>query len=106
MNYYEHIFIVDAQLPDDVIQEKVKKFQGVVSENGGEILYLEEWGTRRLAYEIRKKTQGYYVFMQFSAPPTMIRELERVLRLDESILRYLTILIDEKAIKSEPADQS
>ena len=105
MNYYENTFVVDAQLPDDVIQEEVNKFQAAVSENGGKILHFEEWGNRRLAYEIRKRTQGYYVFMQFSAPVTLIAELERAFRLDESILRYLTILIDEKAIKKDSNEQ-
>ena len=90
MSYYENTFIIDAQLPDEVIREKVSRFQSVVSDGGGEILYSEEWGNRRLAYEIRKRTQGYYVFMQFSAPPAFIAELERAQRLDESILRYLT----------------
>ena len=105
MNYYENTFILDAQLPDEVIHGKVSEIQKVVSANAGEVLHVEEWGNRRLAYEISKKTQGYYVFMQLSAPPEGIRELERALGLDESVLRYLTILIEKEALKENPTDQ-
>ena len=101
MNHYENTFVIDAQLPDEVIQEKAAHYQEVVSANKGEILHVEVWGNRKLAYQIRKKTHGYYVFMQFSAPPEAIEEFERALRLDESILRYLTVLIDAKAIRRD-----
>lgn len=106
MSYYESTFIVDSQLPDEVIRQKVGHFQEVVSSNGGEILHLEQWGNRRLAYEIRKRSQGYYVFMQISASPQGVRELERALRLDESVLRFLTIVVEEKAVKRDSTEQA
>ena len=106
MNYYENTFVIDAQLPDEVIQEKAARYQEAVSANKGEILHVEMWGSRKLAYQMRKKTHGYYVFMQFSAPPEAIGEVERALRLDESILRYLTVLIDEKAIRKGSEEEA
>ena len=101
MRTYENTFVIDAQLPEEAIREKVSQVQGIVSSHDGKVLHLEEWGNRKLAYEIKKRTQGYYVLMQLEASPEAIRELERALRLDESILRFLTVLIDEKAVKKD-----
>lgn len=89
MNRYEALYIIVPELEEEAVKAKVEKFSGIVTANGGEIESVDEWGKRRLAYAIDYKTEGYYVLMTFSAAPELPSELERNLKIDESILRYL-----------------
>ena len=97
---YETTFIVNATLEDlqiDVIIEKVKE---MIIKNGGEIRALEKWGRKRLAYPVKKKNNGFYMFIEFSAPGDVIAKLERYYQLEEQIIRYLSIQPDKKALQS------
>lgn len=89
MNKYEALYIITPDLEEEAIKSTVEKFSGIVTANGGTIESVDEWGKRRLAYAIDYKTEGFYVLMTFLAAPEFPRELERNLKNDESILRYL-----------------
>ena len=99
-NIYETTFIVNVSLDDaqiGVVTEKVKDF---IVKNGGAIRELVQWGRKRFAYPIQNKNNGYYVVIEFSAPTDLIAKLERHYFLEENILRYLTIVLDKKALKA------
>lgn len=89
MNQYEALYIIVPTLDDEAIKASVEKFKGIVASNGGEVVAVDEWGKKRLAYPIAYKTEGYYVLMSFSCPPELPKELERNFKNDEAILRYL-----------------
>lgn len=89
MNQYEALYIIVPTLDDEAIKASVEKFKGIVVSNGGEVVAVDEWGKKRLAYPIAYKTEGYYVLMSFSCPPELPKELERNFKNDEAILRYL-----------------
>ena len=89
MNQYEALYIIVPTLDEESIKASVEKFKGIVASNGGEVVAVDEWGKKRLAYPIAYKTEGYYVLMSFSCPPELPKELERNFKNDEAILRYL-----------------
>ncbi|HFE54146.1 MAG TPA: 30S ribosomal protein S6 [Bacteroidetes bacterium] len=98
---YETTFVIDSLLRMDEIDETIRRYLRFISANGGQIRRLERWGKRRLAYEIRKRQYGYYVYVRYDAPPTIVQALEQEFRLDESILRYLTIQLTKRALQKE-----
>ena len=89
MNKYECLYVIDAELSDEEIRASIEKFSGIVADNGGEIEKIDEWGKRRLAYPINYKTEGYYVLMLFAANGDVPAELQRNMRNDEHIMRYV-----------------
>ena len=91
MNKYELIYIIDTAVEETARKELVEKFNGIIAANGGEVVKVEEWGKRRLAYAINYKTEGYYVLMYIKAPSDLPRELERNLQISDSVLRYLVV---------------
>lgn len=101
VNLYETTVIVDSLMKPDDLRDLREKTAGFISNNGGVIQKAEEWGKRRLAYEIAKKQYGYYLHFRFTAPEAMIALLEREYRLNESILRFLTIRVDKIALQHE-----
>jgi small subunit ribosomal protein S6 len=94
MRKYETFFIVDPDLPDETIPVLDNKVQSIVTSNGGEVLTYVPWGKRKLAYAIRKRTRGLYVLMEYSGGSKLVAELERNLRIDERILKFITIMLD------------
>lgn len=93
MRDYEIVYIFDTMLEESKINDKLERFHGMVAGNdGGEITAVDHWGKRQLAYPIAKKTSGYYVVAQFKADSGSLPELERNLKLDEDLLRYLIVL--------------
>lgn len=93
MKPYEIVYIFDSQLTDEQIQEKLDRFHSHLTETGsGELSTTDQWGRRQLAFPIRKRTNGFYVVTQFSAPADALPEFERLLKLDEGLLRYLIVL--------------
>ncbi len=96
MRKYETFFIVDPDLPDETNSVVDNKVQSIVSTNGGEVLTYTPWGKRKLAYPIRKRTRGLYVLMEYSGGPEMVAELERNLRIDERVLKFITVKLDER----------
>jgi len=105
-NAYEFTYIINAVLSDEQIKAVVERINKLIKENGGEIKDIEEWGSRRLAYPINKKRNGYYVNMYLDAPGEIIVRLERALEIDDDILRYLTLRMDAKMIRSNELRKS
>lgn len=99
LNTYESAVIINAALEDDQIELVISRIKENILNNGGNIRELENWGRKRLAYVIKKSRIGYYVIFRFDAPPSIVSKLERVYSLDEYILRFLTIKLDEDAIE-------
>ncbi|RKD89919.1 30S ribosomal protein S6 [Mangrovibacterium diazotrophicum] len=96
-NQYETVFIATPVLSDVQIKEAVSKFKDIITENGGEIVNEEDWGLRKLAYPIQKKSTGFYHLFEFKAEPEMIEKLELQYRRDERIIRFLTFKQDKYA---------
>lgn len=100
---YETTFIVNASLDDTQIDAVVGRVQDTITKNGGAVTAVNRWGRKRLAYPINKKTNGFYVNLEFTAPGTVLALLDRSFQLDEMILRNLTIMLDKKALKAKAA---
>ncbi|MGQ9919713.1 MAG: 30S ribosomal protein S6 [Desulfobacca sp.] len=115
MHRYETIFVVNPDLSDDETQNVINKFTGIISAAGGVPLKLDDWGRRRLAYKIDKFSQGYYVLVDFAAAPAGLMELERNLKIDDRIIRFLSVktginvnveaLQQELAAKAKPVEE-
>ena len=95
MNHYETIYIVNPTLDDDSLKEAIDKFSNLIKKLKGSIVKVNEWGKRKLAYEVKRFDKGHYVVLDFCALPKMVTELERNLKLDDRILKYITVKIDE-----------
>ena len=103
MNRYEMFYIIDTDLEEAARKELIEKVSALITNNGGEIEKVDEtWGKRRLAYAIDYKTEGWYVLVTFKAPVELPRELERNLQINESVLRYLVIRLEEKKHSVKP----
>lgn len=92
MREYEIVYIFDPVLTEDQVNERLEKFHDHIAASGGEITAVDHWGKRQLAYPINKKTSGYYVVVQFTAEASILPELERTLKLEDDLVRYLIVL--------------
>ncbi|MFK7848142.1 MAG: 30S ribosomal protein S6 [Rhodothermales bacterium] len=99
-NAYEFTYIINAVLGDEQIKAVVERINKLVTENDGEITEVDEWGSRRLSYPINKKRNGYYVNMYMQAPGDLVVRLERALEIDDDVLRYMTLRMDAKMLRS------
>ena len=89
MNQYEVLYVITPELDDEADKVVMDKFADIITANGGEIEKTDVWGKRRLAYPIDYKTEGFYVLVTFNANPELPRELERNMRNDERLMRYM-----------------
>ena len=113
MTKYETTFILEPGLDEARINEEIERVAQWVREGGGEVLETQRWGKRRLAYEINRKRDGIYTLMLYHAPGAVVKELERRLRLNESVIRVLTVIhvppelttpkVDAEALAAEEA---
>jgi small subunit ribosomal protein S6 len=99
MRKYEIMFIVDPNVPEDAVDQITSQVEGVVTDGGGEVEQIEKMGRRKLAYEIDKKREGFYVLLTVGANGDIIKEVERRFRVMDQVLRYLTVRIDEEQKK-------
>ena len=95
MRIYENLFIVKPDATEEEIDHLVDQMSKNVTATGGTIDKVDKWGKRRLAYRIEKHREGSYVLMQFTAEPATVREFERRLRVQDSVIKFLTVRIDE-----------
>lgn len=95
MTNYELMFIIDPALEDEAKNATVEAVKGII-ENEGEVVDVDEWGLRKMAYQIQKKSEGYYVVVQFKAEPTLPKELDRRLRISDNVMRHIIVNKDEK----------
>ena len=94
---YETVFILTTVLSDEQMKEAVAKFSKVLTDAGANLVNTEEWGLRKLAYPIAKKSTGYYTLIEFDAPTNVVKKLETAFRRDERVLRYLTVKLEKYA---------
>jgi small subunit ribosomal protein S6 len=95
MPLYEHVFIARQDISGAQVDALADAFTQLVADNGGEVKKREYWGLRNLTYRMRKNRKGHYVLLNLSAPPAAVAELERTMRINEDVIRYLTIRVDE-----------
>ena len=103
---YESAVLINAALDDEAIKNLIGRIKETISTNDGEILEVEDWGRKRLAYQVKKSKIGYYAIFRFNSPPDLIPKLERYYQLDETILRYLTITLSKEALEQIEIDKS
>ena len=95
---YETVFIATPVLSDTQMKEAVAKYTKLITDNGGEIVYQEDWGLRQLAYPIQHKTTGFYYLIEFKADSQFVATLETQYHRDERIIRFLTVALDKNSI--------
>jgi small subunit ribosomal protein S6 len=95
MPLYENVFIARQDISGAQVDALADTFTQLVADNGGEVKKREYWGLRNLMYRMRKNRKGHYVLLNLSAPPAAVAELERTMRINEDVIRYLTIRVDE-----------
>lgn len=95
MTNYELMFIIDPALEDEAKAATIEAVKGIIA-NEGEVVDVDEWGLRKMAYAIQKKSEGYYVVMTFKAQPTLPKELDRRLRISDNVMRHIIVNKDEK----------
>lgn len=100
MQFYESIFIVRPSLSDDDTNQLIEKMKGVLEKAGASLIKLENWGKKKLAYEVKRERRGTFVYLQFKAAGNAVGELERSYRLEDSVLKFLTV-----RLKHPPADK-
>ncbi len=105
MRKYETVVVLAPEMEERDQKAFIEKLSGILKENGGSVERVDFWGKRKLAYPIKKKTEGFYICICYEADGERVRELERVLRVTESVLRYLTVKVKERKARearSEP----
>ncbi|MDH3328458.1 MAG: 30S ribosomal protein S6 [Desulfobulbaceae bacterium] len=105
MRRYETTYILRPNLGETLISEIVERTNNIIKNDGGAIIWLEPWGIKKLAYEIKKENHGYYLFLDFAAQANTVQEMERIFNIDDRVLRFLTIKIadsiDQEEIEKE-----
>ena len=103
MNNYESIFIMDPDLEEAQAQATIEKVKGIITQNNGEIVKVEDWGKRKLAYDVKKKPRGHYILTTFSGSPALLSELHRNFRVMDAVIKFQSVRLDERL---EPAAKS
>jgi small subunit ribosomal protein S6 len=99
LNHYETVFIVTPVLSETQMKEAVDKFRKVIVDKGGEVVHEENWGLRKLAYAIKKKSTGFFYLIDFKAPGNLIQLLETEYKRDERVIRFQTVKMDKYAVE-------
>lgn len=94
LNEYETTYVARPDLTDDVMTRITTKLEGIVTTGGGTILVSEDWGKRKLAYLIKKQQRGHYIYLNYVGPSALVAEVERNLRLEDDLLRFLTVRLE------------
>ncbi len=97
LNQYETVFICTPVLSEPQVKEAVTKFRDIIAQNGGELIHEEDWGMKKLAYPIQKKSTGFFHLFEFKADPAFITKMETDFRRDERIIRFMTVKLDKYA---------
>ena len=94
MRKYETIFILHPSLDEEAVKANIEKFKGVIENGGGTVENVDVWGKRKLAYEIAKVNEGFYTLVEFSAAPELPKELERIFRITDGVMRHIVVRKD------------
>lgn len=103
MTFYETIFIVKTDLGDEALAERVAWVTEILTSNGAEVINVEQWGKKRLAYQVKKQKHGIYVLMHYEGDPKVVPELERNFKLSEDILKHLTVKLEGAQVEKARA---
>ena len=95
MRHYETTYILRPNLGEAQFTEIIERTNAIITNDGGAVIHLDRWGVKRLAYEINKEIQGYYVYLNYAAPGKTVDEIERIFRIDDKVLRYLTVKLGD-----------
>ena len=95
MAYYESVFIARQDISSSNVEELANQLTQIVQENGGQVTKTEQWGLKNLSYRVKKNRKGHYVLFNLDAPPAAVHELERTMRFNEDVIRYLTVRVDQ-----------
>jgi small subunit ribosomal protein S6 len=106
MRKYETFFIIDPDLTEEAYNLASEKLKGIVNANGGAVVTYVPWGKKKLAYPVKKRSQGLYILMEYGGGPEMVAELERNMRLDERVLKFITVKLEDRfdPDKEEPRE--
>lgn len=96
MRKYETLYILQPSLDDEAVKANIEKFKGVIENGGGVVENVDLWGKRKLAYEIKKQSEGIYILINFNADSELPKELDRIFRISDDVIRHLIINLDEK----------
>ncbi len=95
MRHYETTYILRPNLGEEKFTEIIDRTNAIILNDGGSLIGLDRWGVKRLAYEIDKEIQGYYVYINYAAPAKTVDEIERIFRIDDRVMRYLTVKLHD-----------
>jgi small subunit ribosomal protein S6 len=105
MRHYETTYILRPTLGEEQLTEIIDRTNAIITNDGGAVICLDHWGIKRLAYEINKETQGYYIYLNYAAPGRTVNEIERIFKIDDRVLRFLTVKLGDamnaEAIEAE-----
>lgn len=96
MRNYEVMYILKPDLDEETTTQLVEKFSAIITNGGGELVSVDKWGKRRMAYEIKDLQEGYYVLVNFKSEPDVVTELDRVMKISDEMLRFMIINKEEK----------
>lgn len=96
MRNYECMYILKPDMEEEATQQAIDRYSAIVTDGQGELVSIDKWGKRRLAYEIQDIPEGFYVLMNFKSEPAVVKELDRVMKISENMLRFMIINQDEK----------
>ena len=96
MRRYETIFIINSDISDEDRSLMYDRIKDLIEKHKGLLVLLDVWGDRRLAYEIEKKTRGYYVRLDYCGMGDLVNEIERLFRIDDRVMKYMTVMLDDK----------
>jgi len=102
MRRYETIFIIHPTANEEDITAIIERTTGIVEQFGGTVVKLDRWGLKKLAYLIRKQSQGYYVYCEYAGVPEAVDEIERQFRIDETVLKYMTVKTQDVYVPDAP----
>jgi small subunit ribosomal protein S6 len=95
MPLYEHVFLARQDVSSQQVEALTDQFKGIIEQNGGQVAKIEQWGLKSLSFRIRKNRKAHFTLMNIDAPPAAVAEMERQERINEDVLRMLTIRVDE-----------
>ncbi len=99
MRQYETMVLLSPELTDETVEEKISGFEKKVTEGGGEVLNVDRWGKKRLAYPIQRQRHGIYFIVTYHSEPEVVTDIERDMRIDEETWRYMTVRMDEVLLR-------
>lgn len=102
MRNYECMYILHPEMPEQENSQLIERFKNIIIDQGGVMTKMDLWGKRRLAYEVKKIKEGYYVLLLFQSEPVAVQELERVFKITENVIRYLIVRLEDTKVVEEP----